>query len=166
MTNKTRNAHLTAAGIYRATLTTTAAGRRADVVIDKYNPMSSRRALWLPRGDDMTDSEIHAHLIDYSPGGGKYARPESTTARYPLQPNDPSGLYYIGDYSIDDADLPLCRRCADKIGGACAGPDADWRPAHAGELCGADGCNTMVIGRRRSGSTNNTNTNNETRGTR
>ena len=38
------------------------------------------------------------------------------------------------------APFPLCSACADTIGGACAGPDAPWRPATEGEACGADNC--------------------------
>ena len=36
--------------------------------------------------------------------------------------------------------FPLCQPCQDTIGGACAGPDAPWRPADDGEACGADNC--------------------------
>jgi hypothetical protein len=36
--------------------------------------------------------------------------------------------------------LPLCPDCVDGIGGACAGPDAEWRPALPGESCGAADC--------------------------
>ena len=38
------------------------------------------------------------------------------------------------------APFPLCSACADSIGGACAGPDAPWRPATEGEACGAYNC--------------------------
>ena len=40
----------------------------------------------------------------------------------------------------DPAPFPLCSECADTIGGACAGPDAPWRPAAEGEACGAYNC--------------------------
>jgi len=40
----------------------------------------------------------------------------------------------------DTRDLPLCAGCAAAIGGACAGPDAEWRPALPGESCGAEDC--------------------------
>tara|TARA_R110002110_G_scaffold38133_3_gene124944 strand:- start:472 stop:1044 length:573 start_codon:yes stop_codon:yes gene_type:complete len=40
--------------------------------------------------------------------------------------------------------LPLCADCVDGIGGACAGPDADWRPALPGESCGAADCRDAV----------------------
>lgn len=33
--------------------------------------------------------------------------------------------------------MPLCPACVAGIGGAHAGPDAPWRPALAGEPCGA-----------------------------
>ncbi len=36
-----------------------------------------------------------------------------------------------------DRMLALCPDCRARIGGACAGPDMDWRPALAGEPCGA-----------------------------
>ena len=38
------------------------------------------------------------------------------------------------------APFPLCADCVDGIGGACAGPDAEWRPALPGESCGAADC--------------------------
>ena len=33
--------------------------------------------------------------------------------------------------------LPLCPACLSVIGGACGGPDAEYRPALPGEACGA-----------------------------
>lgn len=33
--------------------------------------------------------------------------------------------------------IPLCAVCAGYIGGAFGGPDCEWRPALAGEACGA-----------------------------
>jgi len=38
------------------------------------------------------------------------------------------------------ATLLLCPSCLDCIGGACSGPDADYRPAIDGEPCGAADC--------------------------
>ena len=43
----------------------------------------------------------------------------------------------------DRPDLPLCADCVALIGGACAGPDMDWRPARAGEPCGASDCDGL-----------------------
>lgn len=43
-----------------------------------------------------------------------------------------------------DEVVPLCADCADAIGGACAGPDCDWRPAVPGESCGAADCRDAV----------------------
>ena len=43
------------------------------------------------------------------------------------------------DAEADEA-IPLCADCADAVGGACAGPDCDWRPAVPGESCGAADC--------------------------
>ena len=40
----------------------------------------------------------------------------------------------------DRPDLPLCADCVALIGGACAGPDMDWRPARVGEPGGASDC--------------------------
>lgn len=36
-----------------------------------------------------------------------------------------------------ESSFPVCDACAELIGGACAGPDAEWRHAEAGEPCGA-----------------------------
>ena len=38
------------------------------------------------------------------------------------------------------ATIALCPECVDTIGGACSGPDAEWRPAKEGEPCGAADC--------------------------
>lgn len=40
--------------------------------------------------------------------------------------------------------FPLCQPCQDNIGGACAGPDAPWRPTVDGEACGAVDCCTRL----------------------
>jgi len=42
--------------------------------------------------------------------------------------------------------LVLCQDCASLIGGACAGPDMEWRVAHPGERCGADDCDDSEEG--------------------
>lgn len=41
------------------------------------------------------------------------------------------------DFERSASLLPLCPSCIAKIGGACAGPDQEYRAAFPGEACGA-----------------------------
>ena len=40
----------------------------------------------------------------------------------------------------DEGPLVLCSECVSVIGGACGGPDCEWRPTEDGEDCGAYDC--------------------------
>lgn len=45
---------------------------------------------------------------------------------------------------MNETILILCDDCADKIGGACAGPEMAWRRANPGETCGAEDCESKL----------------------
>ena len=45
----------------------------------------------------------------------------------------------------DEGPLVLCSECVSVIGGACGGPDCEWRPTEDGEDCGAYYCEGRPI---------------------